>query len=295
MAGDRSQIITFANIKGGVGKTTAVVNIAYLLAVEMKKRVLVIDSDDQGNASKALGIRDQHDLETESLWYALKHKKSYRDVMVESAYEGIWVVPSTKDLKGAQLAFGQSVRGIRLFQKLLKQVEKDFDFVLIDTKPQINILLQSALAASTWYLIPSFPEPDSYDGFIDLLAEAGEIQEEFNERLACLGVLLTSVKKIPAHETYLAFISKQIGLMRKSHIRSSNSMATGSLHSCPAVSLPGSYNIKEDYMKIVRVILRQVAKNKSSIMIPNLEVLGISGPHEEFGLEVNDGNEQVEL
>ena len=203
-------IITFANIKGGVGKTTAAVNIAYLLATEMKKRVLLIDADDQGNASKSLGASDDFDPETESLWYALKNKKTYAEVMVPSVYENIYVVPSTKELKAAQLTFGQSARGMRLFQKLLKNVAKDFDYVIIDTKPQINILLQAALAASNWYLIPSFPEPDSYDGFIDLLAEAEEIQDEVNEDLRCLGVLLTSVKKIPAHETYVSFISKHM-------------------------------------------------------------------------------------
>ena len=68
-----------------------------------------------------------------------------------------------------------------LFRHLLKGVEADFDIVLIDTKPQVNILLQAALAASNWYLIPSFPETDSYDGFVDLVAECEEIWEE--ERL----------------------------------------------------------------------------------------------------------------
>ena len=81
----------------------------------------------------------------------------------------------------------------------------DFDFVLIDTKPQINVLLQSALCASHWYTIPSFPEPDSYDGFLDLVAECEEIYEEMNEDLNCLGVLMTCVKRIPAHESYLKF------------------------------------------------------------------------------------------
>ena len=206
-------IITLANIKGGVGKTTATVNIAYLLATEFNKRVLVVDADDQGNATKALGAIDNFDLNTETLWYALNNKKAYKDVMVESSYENIWVVPSTKELKGAQLAFGQSARGMRIFKKFLKNVGKDFDFVLIDTKPQINVLLQSALCASHWYVIPSFPEPDSYDGFLDLVAECEEIYEEMNEDLNCLGVL-TYVKRIPAMSLILKFISKTFKKLR---------------------------------------------------------------------------------
>ncbi len=294
-----SHVITFANIKGGVGKTTAVVNIAYLLATEFNKRVMVVDSDDQGNATKALGVRESHDPDRESLWYALSHKKNYQEAIVASPYANIWVVPSTKELKGAQLAFGQSARGVKMFQRMLKGAEKDFDFIIIDTKPQINILLQSALAASQWYVIPSFPEPDSYDGFIDLLAEAGEIREEINEDLRCLGVLLTSVKKIPAHEAYISFINKHMKRsnvpMFKSTIRSSNSIATGSLHSCPAVSLPGSYMIREDYIKVVRSIMRTVGRDPEALKEPNMETLGILGPHEEFGLKISENPEPIDI
>lgn len=273
------QVITFANIKGGVGKTTSAVNIAYLLAEEFGKKVLVIDADDQGNATKSLGVRDCYNEVTETLWYALNNRKSYRDVMVRSSYSNIWVVPSTKELKGAQLAFGQSARGMKLFKRFLKGCEKDFDFVLIDSKPQINILLQAALAASNWYLIPSFPEPDSYDGFIDLLAECEEIYEEENPSLHCLGVLFTCVKKIPAHSTYIKFITKHLKTAHvplfKSFVRSSNAMATGGLHSCPAVALPGAYAVKEDYLKLTRNLLRNVSKPSFRNQRPDLAFLGM--------------------
>src|SRR4051794_19032197 len=151
--GRMANIITLANIKGGVGKTTATVNLAYLLAGEHQKRVLVVDSDDQGNATKALGVRESFKRDTQSLWAGVRDRRSYREVMVESPYSNIWVVPATKDLRKAQLAFGQSARGLKVFRHLLQGVEADFDIVLIDTKPQINILLQAALAASHWYLI----------------------------------------------------------------------------------------------------------------------------------------------
>lgn len=279
MSENRTQIITFANIKGGVGKTTAAVNVAYLLAEEFNKKVLLIDADDQGNATKSLGVRERYDEGSETLWYALNHRKHYRDVMVSSSYDNIWVIPSTKELKGAQLAFGQSARGMKLFKRLLKGCEKDFDFIIIDSKPQINILLQAALAASNWYLIPSFPEPDSYDGFIDLLSECEEIYEEENPELNCLGVLFTCVKKIPAHSTYIKFITKHLRRARvplfKSFVRSSNAMATGGLHSCPAVSLPGAYAVKEDYLKLTRNLLRNVAKSGAKIERPDLSFLGL--------------------
>ena len=272
--------MTLANIKGGVGKTTATVNIAYLLATKMNKKVLVIDADDQGNASKSLGVRESFDQDTETLWYALAEKKTYKEVMVPSPHKNIWVVPATKELKRAQLAFGQSARGIKLFKRLLSGVERDFDYVLIDTKPQINILLQAALAASHWYLIPSFPESDSYDGFIDLIAECEEIHDEENPALFCLGVLFTCVKKSAAHETYLSFVKKHL-LKAKINcfgavIRASNTIASGSLQSVPAVSLTSSRALCEDYLAVVRQIVRLTAGRQKKGARPNMKLLGLT-------------------
>ena len=280
MTKKQTHIVTLANIKGGVGKTTATVNIAYLLAKKMNKKVLVIDADDQGNASKSLGVREIFDLETETLWHALATKKSYKDVMVASPHKNIWVVPATKELKGAKLAFGQSARGIKLFKRLLAGVERDFDYVLIDTKPQVNILLQAALAASTWYLIPSFPESDSYDGFIDLIAECEEIHEEENPALFCLGVLFTCVKKSPAHETYLDFVRKHLIKAKincfSTVIRASNTIASGSLQSVPAVSLTSSRALGEDYLAVVRQIMRITGNRQKKSALPNLKLLGLT-------------------
>lgn len=295
-----SHVITFANIKGGVGKTTSVTNVAFLLGTVLGKRVLVIDSDDQGNATKALGVRELFDRNQETLWHALSRKLSYDQVMVESPYKNIWVIPSTKELKAAQTEFGRSARGLKLFKHLLKGVEKNFDFVLIDTKPQINVLLQAALAASNWYLIPSFPEPDSYDGFLDLVAECEEIHDEENPNLHCLGVMLSCVKKIPAHDSYIRFISKHLKSARvnllKPAIRVSNAVATGNLQSCPAAALPSARSVKDDYLKLTKLLLKQVADVKK-IERPNLEQLGVlrEKVREDGEWKLEDGPEEINL
>ncbi len=274
------RVITFANIKGGVGKTTAVVNIGYLLAQEFGKRVLVIDADDQGNATKALGVRERFDRDTETLWHALSEKLPYRKVMVQSPYPNMWVIPASKELKGAQLAFGQSARGIKMMKKLLKGVERDFDFVLIDTKPQINILLQASLAASNGFIVPSFPESDSYDGFVDLMAECEEIFEEENPDLHCLGVLFTNVKKSPAHDAYIDFIKKHLKKARvpvfKTVVRHSNAIATGSLHNCPAVSMATARNTLDDYGSVVKQLIKFASDSKTPDR-PDLGTLGLGG------------------
>lgn len=274
----KAQIITFANIKGGVGKTTAVTNMAYLLGTELKKRVLVIDSDDQGNATKALGVRELFDRQEETLWNALNRKLTFADVAVQSPYKNIWVIPSTKELKAAQNEFGRSARGLKLFKHLLKGVEKNFDYVLIDTKPQINVLLQAALAASDYYIIPSFPEPDSYDGFLDLVAECEEIHDEENDKLRLLGVLISSVKKIPAHEQYLKFIGKHLKSanvnLLKPFVRVSNAVATATLHACPAVAISSGRSVKEDYLKLAKSMVK-IAEGKKAPARPNLAKLGV--------------------
>ena len=273
-----SRIITVANIKGGVGKTTSVTNIAYLLGVELGKRVLVVDADDQGNATKALGVRDKFDRHQETLWHALRAKLTYDQVMVESPFKNIWVIPSTKELKAAQTEFAGSARSFKLFKHLLKGVMKNFDYVLIDTKPQINVLLQSALAASQWYLIPSFPEPDSYDGFLDLVAECEEIRDEENPELNCLGVMLSCVKKISAHDSYIRFISKHLKSAKvnllKPAIRVSNAVATGNLHSCPAASLASARSVREDYLKLTKALIKQIDQARKAER-PDLNKLGV--------------------
>jgi chromosome partitioning protein len=293
-------IITFANIKGGVGKTTAVTNIAYLLGVELGKRVLVIDADDQGNATKALGVRDLFDRQQETLWNALSKKLTYDQVMVQSPYEGIWVIPSTKELKAAQTEFGRSARGLKLFKHLLKGTEKNFDYVLIDTKPQVSILLQAALAASDWYLIPSFPEPDSYDGFLDLVSECEEIHEEENPDLHLLGVLLTCVKKIPAHEQYIKFIGRHLKSakvqMLKPGVRVSNAVATGNLHACPAASISSAKSVKEDYLKLTRAMVRAMGAKGKKVR-PDLARLGVLREKAESGegWKISDSSQEVDL
>ncbi len=296
-----AKIITFANIKGGVGKTTAVTNIAYLLGVEYGKRVLVIDADDQGNATKALGVRDRFDRQHETLWHALSNKLPCEQVMVESTFKNIWVVPSTKELKNAQTEFGRSARGIKLFKHLLKNVDKNFDYVLIDTKPQINILLQAALAASNWYLIPSFPEPDSYDGFLDLVAECEEIRDEENDNLNCLGVILSCVKKIPAHDSYIRFIGKHLKQARvqliKPHIRVSNAVASGSLQSCPAASLPSAHAVKDDYRKLTKALMK-AAEQRAKAQRPDLRLLGVIKEKQEERSDewqITEGLQEIDL
>lgn len=301
MRSTSAQIITFANIKGGVGKTTAVTNIAYLLGVELGKRVLVVDADDQGNATKALGVRDRFDRKHETLWHGLRDRLPYEEVMVESPYKNIWVIPSTKELKGAQTEFGRSARGLKLFRHLLKGVEKNFDYILIDTKPQINVLLQAALAASHWYLIPSFPEPDSYDGFLDLVAECEEIHDEENEDLRCLGVLLSCVKKIPAHDSYIRFIGKHLKqakvMLLKPAIRVSNAVASGSLQSCPAASLPSAHSVKEDYRKLTKAIVK-AASARSKASRPDLKMLGVIKQKQDDrsgDWQVSEGLQEIDL
>jgi chromosome partitioning protein len=298
----KAQVITFANIKGGVGKTTAVTNIAYLLGVELGKKVLVIDADDQGNSTKALGVRDKFDRREETLWAGLSRKISFEQVMVESSYSNIWVIPSTKELKNAQTEFGRSARGLKLFKHLLKGAQDQFDFILIDTKPQVNILLQAALAASHWYLIPSFPEPDSYDGFLDLVSECEEICDEENNELRCLGVMLSCVKKIPAHDSYIRFIGKHLKQAKvnllKPGIRVSNAVATGSLHSCPAVSLPSAHSVKEDYRKLTKAVVKAVELGMKTPR-PDLQQLGVVKKTLEDGyeddLKIEDGIQEINL
>ena len=299
-----SNVITLANIKGGVGKTTATVNLAYLLATQHGKRVLVVDSDDQGNATKYLGVRDMPLVEHKSLWEGLHERRRFDEVMVQSPYENLWVVPSSKDLRKAQVAFGQSARGLKLFRHLLQGVEDQFDVVLIDTKPQVNILLQAALSASHWYLIPSFPESDSYDGFVDLVAECEEIRVEENASLNCMGLFFTCVKRAAAHDAYMRFVVKLLESANvpvfPASIRASNTIATGSLRSIPAVALQNAQNVRDDYSAVAAHLLGELREDGRGRprTRPDLRKLGVlegqlTGEHAPQMVVSDDSEEQL--
>jgi chromosome partitioning protein len=188
----RRRILTVANQKGGVGKTTSTVNLAAALALH-GVRVLVIDLDPQGNASTALGV--DHHLGTPSVYEALLDEISLAEAAVPStASPDLLCVPATIDLAGAEIELVSMVaREHRLKQALVPEVldELNVDYVFVDCPPSLGLLTVNALVAADEVLIPIQCEYYALEGLGQLLSNIDLVRSHLNTELHVSTILLT--------------------------------------------------------------------------------------------------------
>lgn len=184
----KNRIISVANQKGGVGKTTSAVNIAASLAA-LEKKVLLIDLDPQANATAGLGV-DSKDQEFSS-YDVLVNDESIDEVTVATDLEFLKLVPSHIDLVGAEIEMiSRKERELQL-KKKFEAHKEDFDFIIIDCPPSLGLLTLNALTASDSVLIPVQCEYYALEGLGQLLNTIGIVRKHLNESLEIEGVLLT--------------------------------------------------------------------------------------------------------
>jgi chromosome partitioning protein len=182
------QTIACANQKGGVGKTTTVVNVGSYLAL-FGERVLIVDLDPQGNATSGLGL-DRNSIER-SIYDAVVDGASIRDLTVPGPVEGLDVVPSAIALAGAEVELAPVEGRERRLARLLDEIDDDYDYILIDCPPSLGLLTVNALTAADSVLIPLQCEYYALEGLTQLLATLDLIRDHLNPELDIKGVVLT--------------------------------------------------------------------------------------------------------
>ena len=186
------RIIAIANQKGGVGKTTTAINLGTGLAA-IGCRVLVVDLDPQGNASTGLGI-DRTNRRISS-YDVLMGEASVAEAMAPTAIPGLGIIPSNIDLTGAELELVELPRRAYRLREALAAVEGDFDYVLIDSPPSLNLLTVNALVAAKSVVVPLQCEFFALEGLSMLMKTIERIRVSYNESLEIQGIVLTMYDK----------------------------------------------------------------------------------------------------
>ena len=182
------QTIACANQKGGVGKTTTVVNLASYLAL-LGDRVLVIDLDPQGNGTSGLGV-DRSTVER-STYDALVDGVPLEGLVTQGTAEGVDLVPAAIALAGADLELAGVTARERRLRRLLEPVASEYDVIFIDCPPSLGLLTVNALTAADAVLIPLQCEYYALEGLTQLLATIDLVRDHLNPHLALDGVVLT--------------------------------------------------------------------------------------------------------
>jgi chromosome partitioning protein len=183
-----ARIITIFNQKGGVGKTTTVINLAAALG-KLNQKILVVDIDPQGNASSGLGV-DKSSLSL-STYDGLINEVNLEEIILETSTENVDVLPSNVDLAGAEIELIEiDERELRL-KKSLEDIENNYDYIFIDCPPSLGLLSINGLAASHSVLIPIQCEYYALEGVSQLMDTIVLVKKGLNPDLEIEGVVLS--------------------------------------------------------------------------------------------------------
>ena len=182
-------VISVTNQKGGVGKTTSAVNIAYYLA-KMGKKTLIVDFDPQGNASSGLGI-DKQSL-TGSMTDVILETKTLPDIIIPTDHKNLFIAPTTSHLANTEVELANASRR---FTRLKNAIENtpNYDYIIIDSPPSLSLLTVNGLIAARYVLLPVQAEFYALEGLGQLLETMKLIRKSMNPTLDLIGVLPTMV------------------------------------------------------------------------------------------------------
>lgn len=183
-------VIAVTNQKGGVGKTTTAVNLAYYLA-RMGKKTLLIDFDPQGNATSGMGI-DKQELKLTTTEVAME-SATLDSVVMSTSYKNFFIAPATPFLANTEVQLAQADRRFSRLKNAIESSEINYDVIIIDSPPSLSLLTVNGLVAAKYVLLPVQAEFYALEGLGQLLETMKLVRKGMNPTLELLGVLTTMV------------------------------------------------------------------------------------------------------
>ena len=251
-----SPVFALANQKGGVGKTTTAINLGAAIGA-LERRVLLVDCDPQGNASRGLGIRIAG---RPHLYHALTDQAPIESVVLSTGFPHFDIIPSDRDLVGAEVEFVGEAGWENRLKTLLAPLVDRYAAVLLDCPPSLGHLTVLALTASSGVLVPLQCEYFALEGISELVSTVGRVQSSLNPELTIFGVVLTmyddrtNLSRDVAEEARRHFGSKVFSTVIPRNIR----LAEAPSHAMPILQ----YDIKsrgaEAYLALGREFLERL-------------------------------------
>ncbi len=181
-------VIAVTNQKGGVGKTTTSINVAFFLA-KAGKKTLLVDFDPQGNATSGLGI-DKQGLKS-TMTEVVKGAATLQHAIIETSYKNLWVAPTTSLLANTEVELAQADKRFSRLKVAIDSVAADYDYIVIDSPPSLSLLTVNGLIAAKYVLLPVQAEFYALEGLGQLLETMKLVRKGMNPTLELLGVLPT--------------------------------------------------------------------------------------------------------